>query len=541
MKNHNLILILPFLLIINQLHPQIMVASWESCFGGTEWEQGNSVIKNSTGYLILGSAGSSDGDVQGHHGLSDSWLLQVDTVGNLLWSRCYGGTKGEYGEEILEAGNNQYYLTGLGGSENGDISFDPYPNSMDYWIVKIDSVGDIIWDKILGGNKIDWTRNAIVTNDGGVLTLGISTSDDGDISTPNGSWDLWMVKIDSSGEKQWDFSLGGEGHEEGGSVIQTSDGGYLITGDTDGKGGGNFDTTCNFHGIPGGGFVDAWVIKLDSLRNIEWQQCYGGTFHDASVSVLEVNDGYIVLGYTMSNNGDVSGLHGPPGNNDYGGDIWVFKIDKMGNLLWQNCLGGLYNDFARNIYPTTDGGYMIAGKTQSDDGDVGGFNGYQSGGYDDVWFAKIDSLGMLTWQYCYGGLGTEYIYRGVYQKSDYNYVITIGTETDEWQCNINTGNPDLRVVELYDTTVGVDEKVSNTSDVEIYPNPTNSILNIELPKKFSFSNATLEILNIDGKTLLHKKLTSVFLQIDVAELNNGLYFVKIQNNEKLITKKVIIQ
>ena len=127
---------------------QIMQPKWESCFGGTDWDEGNSLIRNDIGYLILGSTESSDGDVIGHHGLSDSWLIQVDTIGNIMWSKSYGGTKGEYGEEILDAGNDQYYLTGIGGSENGDISFDPYPNSMDYWIVKIDSKGKNLYDDV---------------------------------------------------------------------------------------------------------------------------------------------------------------------------------------------------------------------------------------------------------------------------------------------------------------------------------------------------------------------------------------------------------
>jgi hypothetical protein len=538
------IILIPLLFLTIISNAQIVSEKWESCFGGTESDEGTGIIEVSGIYYTIGYTASNDGDISYNHGSHDFWFVTVDSAGNLLNEKTFGGSIGDGGfVDIQKLNDSVFYLAGVTKSTDGDISDNPWPGLSNIWILKITKQGEILWESVHGGSKIDWMRDMEVTDDGGIIALSLSNSDDGDVSNPNGSDDLWLIKLNSNGEKQWDFSLGGEGSEGGGSVIETSDKGFLISGHTNGEGGGNYDTTCNFHGIPGGGFVDIWLVKLDSSRNIEWQQCYGGTYHDFGSNVRETEEGYIILGHTMSNDGDVSGLNGPPGpNSEYGGDIWVFKIDKQGNLLWQNCLGGLYNDFARNIFPTTDSGYMIVGRTQSDDGDVEGFNGYQAGGYDDVWFAKIDSLGNLTWQYCYGGLGTEYIYRGVYQKSDYNYVLTIGTETDEWQCSEeDVAPPDVRIVELYDTTVGVDEKVSNTSDVEIYPNPTNSILNIVLPQNFNFSNATMEIFNIDGKTIFNRKLTSLFLQIDVEKINSGLYFVKIQNNEKLITKKVIIQ
>lgn len=242
----------------------------------------------------------------------------------------------------------------------------------------------------------------------------------------------------------------------------------------------------------------------------------------------------------MSNDGDVSGLNGPPGpNSEYGGDIWVFKIDKQGNLLWQNCLGGTYNDFARNIFSTSDGGFMIVGSTASDDGDVEGYHGIDTGIYDDVWLAKLDSLGNLTYQYCYGGGGRETIYRGVVQNDDFNYVITLGTDTDPWQCGGQMW-PDLRVVELYDSTVGISETLTNSSAFKIYPNPANSTLNVELPQNYNIENTVLEILDVNGRTILQKILTSVCMQLDISKLNSGLYFIKIRNNKTVITKKVII-
>ncbi|NOY49463.1 MAG: T9SS type A sorting domain-containing protein [Chlorobi bacterium] len=235
----------------------------------------------------------------------------------------------------------------------------------------------------------------------------------------------------------------------------------------------------------------------------------------------------------MSNDGDVSGFHGVPGDLDYGHDIWVFKTDKQGNLIWQNCLGGLYSEFARNIFPTTDGGYMIIGTTQSDDGDVEGFNGGDTGGYDDIWFAKIDSLGQLTWQYCYGGFGTEYLYRGVYQKGDYDYVLTLGTKTDNWQCNINTAKPDLRIVELYDSTVGINENNPESSGdnlkVEVSPNPAKDKISFKYSLPSNQSKAQLTIYSNTGQIIRSFNIMANQGQIiyNTSGLNAGVYLYSV--------------
>jgi len=521
----------------------VFIPKWETCLGGTEWDEGTGIIYADGAYWIVGNTESTDGDISYNHGAWDIWLLNIDEEGNLISEKTFGGSNADGGfVDIKKLNDTVFYIVARTKSNDGDISDNPWPGPEgNYWVLQINNHGDIIWEKVLGGSGLEKIRNIAICNDGGIITLGISTSDDGDITEHFGDYDLWMIKLNSFGVKQWDLSLGGIGYESGGSVKQTEDNGFIVVGTTHGEGGGNYDTTCNFHGTPGGGFVDGWIIKLDSSRNIEWQQCYGGSFSDGLSNVLEVEDGYVVIGHTMSNDGDVSGLNGPPGpNSEYGGDIWVFKIDKTGTLIWQNCLGGSYNDYGRNIFTTSDGGFMVVGATGSDDGDVEGYHGIDVGIYEDVWLAKLDSLGNLTYQYCYGGGGREMIQRGVVQKSDFNYVITLGTDTDPWQCGGQMW-PDLRVVELFDSTVGIAVTATNSSTIEIYPNPTNSVLKIKLPQNFSFSNAGLELLSINGKTLLRKKLNSVFIELNVSKLNSGLYVIKVQNNRYLITQKFIIK
>ncbi len=427
---------------------------WETCLGGTGWDEATGMIKVDSIYWVIAETNSTDGDISFNHGTFDLWLLKIDNNGSLISEKTFGGSYADGGfSDIKKLNDSVFYIVTTSSSIDGDIGKNPWPGPSDnLWILQVNNKGDILWETMTGGSGTEELRDITVTSDGGLIVLGLTTSHDGDVTDHHGGYDLWMIKLNSAGQKLWDMSLGGIGLESGGSIIQTSDGGYMVVGTTDGYGGGNYDSSCNHH-YPGSGFIDAWVVKLDSARNIQWQQCYGGTYSDGVYNIIELSNGYIVLGYTMSNDGDVSGYHSYPGpNSKYGGDIWVFKIDKTGNLLWQKCLGGTYDDFARNIFPTTDGGYMIVGSTDSNDGDVEGFHGEVPGySLHDIWFVKIDSSGNPVWQYCYGGEYDEMIYRGVWQKSDRDYVLAIGTETNDWRCYIEgSQGPDVRIVELKD-------------------------------------------------------------------------------------------
>ena len=537
-----------FLLLIFFINSnaQVLTPKWETCLGGTEWDEATGIIEVDTNYWIIANTNSNDGDVTYNHGTYDCWLLHVNNKGSLLSEKTFGGSYADGGFlDILKLNDSIFYIAGNTKSNDGDISNNPWAGVLDsYWVLQTNNQGDILWDRVCGGSDIDDIRDAVVTVDGGIIILGISVSTDGDVVDHHGfgNYNIWLIKLDVNGTKQWTLSLGGEGDALAGSIIQTSDGGYMVVGATDGWGGGNYDSTCNHHG-GGNGFSDVWLVKLDSSGSIEWQQCYGGTYSDLGSNALEINDGYIILAFTQSNDGDVSGYHGAPGPYSHNADIWVFKIDKSGNLLWQKCLGGSYWDAARNIFPTTDGGYMIVGTTRSDDGDVVGYHAPQGlpGYADDVWFAKIDSVGNLVWQYCYGGELDEFLYRGVIQKSDWDYVLAIGTTTNEWQCYYS-GYPDVRVAELYDSTVGVKEvKPLKEEMIRVFPNPAGSVLNIDFPANMETRNTFVEIIDINGRTLLKSKSLSVLSQLDISKINSGIYLVKIQNDKTFITKKIIKQ
>ena len=208
--------------------------------------------------------------------------------------------------------------------------------------------------------KQDESHSIQQTADGGYVVAGYANSNDGDVSGNHGDFDYWIVKLDQSGNLVWQKCLGGSNKEEAWSIRQTADGGYVVAGRT-------YSNDGDVRGNHGDG--DYWVVKLDASGNLVWQKCLGGSNNDEARSIQQTADGgYVVAGHTNSNDGDVRGNHGDD-------DYWVVKLDASGNLVWQKCLGGSKDEYAQSVQQTADGGYVVAGYTYSNDGDVSGNHG----------------------------------------------------------------------------------------------------------------------------------------------------------------------
>jgi hypothetical protein len=239
----------------------------------------------------------------------------------------------------------------------------------DAWIVKLDSQGTIQWQRSLGGSNQDAAYSIQITSDGGYIIAGSSYSHDGDVTGNHGKSDAWIVKLDSQGAIQWQKSLGGGNLDEAISIQITSDGGYIIASSSKSN---NGDVTGN-HGDD-----DYWIIKLDSQGTLQWQKSLGGSEWDKAYSIQITSDGgYIIAGFSYSHDGDVKGNHGKY-------DYWIVKLDSQGTIQWQKSLGGSVEDAARSIQQTSDGGYIIAGISWSNDGDVKGNQGKY-----DFWIVKL--------------------------------------------------------------------------------------------------------------------------------------------------------
>jgi hypothetical protein len=509
---------------------------WQGCFGGSDWDTSRDILMLDDGYFIIGSTRSYDGDVSYNHGPADGWLIKLSNTGELLWDKSYGGSSGESIYRIFPAGQDNYYLIGVSGSSDGDISNDPYPDSGDLWLLKIDAEGNIIWEEIYGGNGWEQIPTGVTTSDGGLVALVWSSSSDGDISMHYGLWDAWMIKVNSEGEKQWDFTLGSPGQDVGQAIIQTSDGGFLVGISSILFEGGNI--TCTPHNTDNSVAV---LVKLDANLNIEWDRCYGGSNSDIVTSLVELTDGFLIGASSMSNDGNVSGNHGDS-------DIWIIKVDFDGNILWQKCYGGYKFDDLRNIHLLDNEEVVITSASSSNSGDVTGNHSISE--YDhDIWVLKINNEGDLLWQHCFGGIMDEKLWFGFHYKSENNFVIAGQTDygpSFDVGCTPHGGNGvdrDFWVFEVKDTTVYVNE-VPAIEALKVYPNPAKDYVCFEYTNHLAHQGLCLELINTNG--ILIESIffyPSETLKVwDTRGISPGIYFYRFKSGGVVLERgKVILQ
>lgn len=245
----------------------------------------------------------------------------------------------------------------------------------------------IQWQKTYGGSSFETANSIVQTNDNGFITTGQAASNDGDVIGNHGGWDILVVKMDSVGGLQWKKSFGGSNNDWAFSAIQTSDEGYIVAGYT----GSNDGDVSGNHGDK-----DMWILKLDSNGAIQWQKLLGGSGWEEAWAVKQTaDDGFIIAGRASSTDGDVIGVHGYL-------DYWVVKLSNTGDLEWQKSLGGSGLDIAYAVRQTVDGGYIVAGESDSQDGDVEGNHGGS-----DYWVVKLNFEGKIEWQKSLGGTGLD--------------------------------------------------------------------------------------------------------------------------------------
>ncbi|MDH5466520.1 MAG: hypothetical protein OEY25_03790 [Candidatus Aminicenantes bacterium] len=292
---------------------------WQRAYGGIYWDVAYSIQQTSDGGYVVAGLTSSYGA-----GYEDSWILKLNSVGDIEWQYTYGGSQDDSFHSIQQTSDGGYIAAG------DTVSFGEGSN--DIWVLKLFSTGDIEWQYTYGSISSDYASSIQQTSDGGYIVAGSSESF-GDIDS-----DFWILKLDSNGDIEWQYVYGAIQDDSFHSIQQTSDGGYIVAGDT-----------LSF----GDGSDDIWVLKLFSTGEIEWQRAYGGDGGDYARSIQQTSDGgYVVAGYTSSfGMGSV--------------DFWILKLNSSGEIEWQRAYGGSNGDYAQSIQQTSDGGYVIAGHTWS--------------------------------------------------------------------------------------------------------------------------------------------------------------------------------
>lgn len=352
---------------------------WSQCYGGSLLDVLYSMDKTSDGgYILAGISTSIDGDVTGNHDGGDYWVVKINNIGVIQWSKCYGGTGYEEAKSIQQTPDCGYVITGRSTSTDGDVTGHHGDSfSYDYWVVKIDSVGEIEWEHSFGGYSWDQSTSIALSLDGGYLVAGYSESEDGDVTLNYGVSDYWVIKLNSLGETVWQKSYGGSNSDVPYAIVVADDGGFVIAGLTTSN---NWDVS----GFHGGIWSDVWVIKIDTIGNLQWQKCYGGTDGEGAYSIKQTLDnGFIVAGTSGSDDGDLTEHYGGSGQGDY----WLFKIDSVGNLEWQKSMGGYNTDEVFDVIATFNNEYILAGYAFSTDGDVTGHHGVTLN--RDWWIVKL--------------------------------------------------------------------------------------------------------------------------------------------------------
>jgi hypothetical protein len=344
---------------------------WQRTYGGSESEEFLDMHLLPDGSrACAGYSSSSNGDVQGNHGGSDGWIVRTDAAGDIVWQRSIGGALSDHASSISPVTSGGWVVAGFGGSTDGDMV--GTHGAWDGWVLRTDEAGATTWLKVLGGTDYD-VLNAVEQNaNGGFIAAGYSPSSDGDLPGNLGDVDGWLLLLDGDGNTVWSRNFGGTDDDRFLSVRATADGGYVAAGTTRSMDG---DITGNH------GYEDAWVLKVDHRGDIEWSVQLGGSSLDEANAVRQTSDGgYVVVGSTASNNGDVMGVHG-----DYT-DVWVVKLTPAGTIQWQKPLGGSISDQGFGIAQAADGGYLVGADTESNDGDVSGIHDGS-----DAWIVKLGS------------------------------------------------------------------------------------------------------------------------------------------------------
>ncbi|MFM2157262.1 MAG: hypothetical protein RL516_2011 [Bacteroidota bacterium] len=485
---------------------------WQKCLGGISPDYAFSIQQTTDwGYVLTGFTYSNSGDVSGNHGLYDVWVVKLDGVGNIQWQKCLGGSQYDCAYSIQQTVDGGFILTGFAQSYDGDISGNH--GLSDVWVVKLDGVGNIQWQKCLGGTESDYGYSIQQTTDGGYVLTGYTESNDGDVVGNHGGRDVWVVKLDSIGNIQWQKCFGGTFWDEAYSIQQTADGGYIVTGYTKSNNG----DVGGYHGGQG----DFWVVKIGSLGAMQWQKCLGGTDGEVARSIQQTIDGgFILTGFSKSFDGDVSGNYGDQ-------DVWVVKLNNLGNIQWEKNYGGTSLENSLFIQKTTDGGYIITGVTASNNIDVNG----NHGGFNDIWVLKLDSIGYIQWQKCLGGTNIDIAWC-IQQTNDGGYILTGGSDSNDGDVSGNHGGStprDFWVVKL-SSTVGMNE-FSSIKSLNIFPNPTSGILNIESNELLK----RIELFDMLGKLVLSYGNEK---QIDISNLQSGLYLIRFTSENGVEQRRV---
>ncbi|MEI7801785.1 MAG: T9SS type A sorting domain-containing protein [Bacteroidota bacterium] len=523
MKTKNIFVTILFLNIIGTTVSA--QSTFQKSLGGSAEDFGTTLKPTSdNGFILVGTTASYGA------GGDDIYLIKLNADGDTIWTKTYGGSDDEYGSSVKQTSDGGYIISG--DTKSFGVA------GKDVYLIKTDMNGNLSWSKTFGSVGNDYGNTVLQTTDGGYLVSGTTEN------IGAGNYNVYFIKINSTGDTLWTKTYGGALEDDGNYVIQTSGGGYIMIG-----------TTVSF----GAGGDDIYVIKTNSSGDTLWTKSYGGIADDYGFSIDETTDeGFILTGTTKSY-----------GAGDF--DCYLLKINTSGDVEWSKTYGSSATDIAGSVLQTNDGGYIMLGQS------------FGFGIASDLYLVKTNATGDTAWTRIYGG--SDYEFEScVLQTSDGGYLISAGEEsfgpdrdiylikTDadgnsgcyqgstptiinsmtmpSWNTATiisaggTTSTPGTIksagcIVNTFCTTVAINESVVSPLII-IYPNPADDFLEI----KNSFSgneNATVKIFDVTGKEIFTSKISSSNFKIQTSEFSDGIYFCQLKSNDKIFNQKFIVQ
>lgn len=291
---------------------------WEKSFGYEGVDEGVSILETSDNHFILSgvldvTASGGEGNIGRNtamHAGGDYWSIKINALGDIVWSRFYGGSFTDAPTGVIEDINND--LITVGGSDSNDVDISNNKGTYDFWVVKSNSSGNIIWEKSYGGLEIDEARDVVSSDNGNHIIVGDTRSEEQDVSVNNGAADLWILKITDNGDVLWEKSLGGSNFDVARSINSTFDNGFIIAGSSRSSDGNVNENK---------GQNDAWIVKISNAGELLWEKTVGGTEIDFAYDAVQLTNGTIIaVGETSSFDGDI-------GVNKGFTDLLIIKIN----------------------------------------------------------------------------------------------------------------------------------------------------------------------------------------------------------------------
>jgi len=462
---------------------------WAVHHGGRLNETGYACRTLAGGDYVMAGATFSQGA-----GDYDIYLVKLDSTGGAFWERTYGGTLTDIGTDLQSTPDSGFIIAGYTTSwGNG---------KRDICLIKTAPDGSMEWIKTYGGPADDEVFSVRVTADSGYILCGTT------MSFGQGG-DLYLIRTDRDGDTLWTRTYGGTAGESGAAVRITSDGGFVAVGNT-----GSF----------GVGYSSIYLVRTDSEGDTLWTASYGGARADLGYGVERTNDnGFIISGATA-----------PTGQNYY--DAYLVKVDSLGQQEWEALYGGAYEERAFSVAPTIDGGYVLTGTTESNPGRK-----------IDIFVVKTDPVGEIEWDSAYGGVESDYG-RMVGVDGQGNFLLAGSTYS------FSAGGSDLYLMKVK----GSEALAADWSEVPLpdrlalaqnYPNPFNAVTRIEfiLPERSAYA---LTIYNILGQTVRRWDGNAMMPGLHVIDWDgreddgrtapSGIYFYRLQTGQFSQTKKMIL-